>query len=239
MAYSHYPTEDPKLNIARGLVVNSSVRNLFGTTADTANIVTAGFRTPWEEASDYTFPPSPLIMSVVSTSTSDTAVVLLLLGLDGNYNQIQEAVVLTGTTPKLTTKEFFRINDAVIVSGNAVGKITVSNGGTIYSAILAGTGRDQKSVYTVPAGYCFYLMRIDAFCTDANGGKAAQFRNFVENEQGRELRVADTTFFNNMNILRVYPFKYDEKSDIKLQLKSLSGSVFGSIFAEGALIKES
>jgi hypothetical protein len=34
------------------------------------------------------------------------------------------------------------------------------------------------------------------------------------------------------------PFKYDEKTDIALQLKSLSGSTFGSIFVEGILIDE-
>lgn len=80
---------------------------------------------------------------------------------------------------------------------------------------------------------------LNAFCTDANGGKAARFRNFVANSAGRQLRVADTTFFDNMSIYRQAPFKYDEKTDIKMQLLSLSGSVFGSVFAEGILVDES
>jgi len=41
-----------------------------------------------------------------------------------------------------------------------------------------------------------------------------------------------------MSIQRRFPFKYNEKSDIKLQLKSSSGSIDGSIFAEGLLLSE-
>jgi len=237
MAASHY-IDDFQLNVARGLVLNTSVRNIFGTTGASANIVTGGFRTPWEEASDYTFPGSALTMSVVSSDAGDTAVLLLLVGLDADYAEISETLTVNGTTPVTTTKQFFRINDAVVLAGNAVGNITISNTGVTYAKILAGNGRDQKAVYTVPAGHCFYLTRIDAFCTDANGGKAARFRNFLASSNGRELRVADTTFFENMNILRQSPFKYGERTDIKMQLISLSGSVNGSVFAEGILINE-
>lgn len=230
--------EDSILNVSRGLVRDASVRNIFGTTNGSTYIVTGEFRTPWEEASNYTFPPSATIMSLVSDSTSDTAVTVLISGLDVNYNPISETKSLTGTTPVNTDNEFFRINDFVIVSGNAVGTVTASASAVNYAVILPGSGRDQKSVYTVPNGHSFYLTRIDAFCTDANGGKAAQFRNFLTSQNGRELRVADTTFFERMGIMRQAPFKYDEKTDIEMQLKSLSGSVYGSIFAEGILIKE-
>lgn len=225
------------VDIARGVVMDASQRNIFGTTGGAANIVTTEFRTPWELASNYTFPTAAAQMSLVSTSASDTAVTVLILGLDANYNPISEVNTLTGTTPITTTNSYFRVNDIVCTAGNAVGDITLSVGANVYSKILAGTGRDQKSVYTVPKGYCFFLQRIDAFCTDANGGKAARFRNFLRSPNGRELRVADTTFFENMQILRQTPFKYDEKTDVEMQLRSLSGSTFGSIFAEGILVK--
>ena len=224
--------------ISNGSVGGYSVRNIFGTTGDAANIVTTEFRTPWELASNYEFPSSASAMSLVSDSASDTAVVVLIQGLDADYNQISETQTLTGTTLITTTNSYLRINDLVIISGNAVGNVSLTVGANVYARILAGTGRDQKTVYTVPAGYCFFLTRLDAFCTDANGGKAARFRNFLTSANGRELRVADTTFFENMNIIRQAPFKYDEKTDIELQLRSLSGSTFGSIFAEGILVEE-
>ena len=224
--------------IADGQVEGWSVRNIFGTTGASTQIVTTEFRTPWELPSNYAFPTAASTMSLVSSSASDTAVTVLILGLDANYNEISETHTLTGTTPITTNNSYFRINDMIIVAGNAVGDVSLTVGANVYSRILAGTGRDQKAVYTVPGGYCFFLTRIDAFCTDANGGKAARFRNFLTSANGRQLRVADTTFFEHMPIMRQAPFKYDEKTDIQMQLLSLSGSTFGSIFAEGILVKQ-
>lgn len=230
-------THGPSANIpvSQGLVEGYSVRNIFGTTAGSTSIVTTEFRTPWEVAANYLFPASASQMTLVSTSTSDTAVSVLISGLDADYNPISEVRTLTGTTPITTNNSYFRINDMICTEGNAVGTITLKVGATTYSRIDIGNGRDQKSVYTVPAGYCFFLTRIDVFCTDANGGKAARFRNFITSPNGRELRVADTTFFENLSIMRQAPFKYDEKTDIEMQLRSLSGSTFGSVFAEGIL----
>lgn len=230
----------PLLDIARGKVRNASVRNIFGSTGGDADIVTTEWRSPWEEPSDYVFPTSASTMTLVSTSTADTAPVVLIQGLDADYNPISETKTLTGTTPITTSNSYLRVNDLVIISGNAVGRVTLSQGANKVAVIDAGNGRCQKAVYTVPAGHTFYLLRIDAFCTDANGGKAARFRNFLRsnNDSARELRVADTTFFENMQILRQAPFAYGEKTDIKMQLRSLSGSTFGSVFAEGVLIAE-
>jgi hypothetical protein len=225
------------VDLAKGVILDASQRNIFGTTGGTANVVTSEFRTPWELASNYVFPTSAAQMTLVSTSASDTAVTVLILGLDANYRQIRETQTLTGTTPITTDNTYFRINDIVCVAGNAVGTITLKVGANTYAQINPGTGRDQKAVYTVPKGHCFFLQRIDAFCTDANGGKSARFRNFVRSSNGRELRVADTTFYENMKILRQTPFKYDEKTDIEMQLRSLSGSTYGSVFAEGILVK--
>lgn len=227
-----------EINLARGLIKGASLRNIFGTTGSSDHIVTTEFRTPWEVAGDYVFPSSALTMDVVSSSASDTAVTILIIGLDANYNAIQETLTLNGTTTLTTSNQYLRINDAITTVGNAVGDITISNSAVTYAKILAGAGRNQAAIYTVPAGHCFFLQRIDAFCTDANGGKAARFRNFIESSNGRDLRVANTTFFDNMNIVRVTPFKYDEKTDIALQLRSLSGSNFGAVFAEGILVNE-
>lgn len=237
MARQYYPTEDTFLNASRGLIKGGRVRNIFGKALGTTSVVTAEYRVPWELAADYVFPPSPLQMSVVSTSTSDTAVTVLVLGLDANYEEISATVTLTGTTPVvITTPLFFRINDLITVSGAAVGDVRVFNGATTYAKVLVGTGKSQAAVFTVPANHCYYLYRIDAFATDSNGGKAAFFRNYVGNNV--IFRVAETQFFENMSIQRRFPFKYDAGADIKLQLKSSSGSIDGSIFAEGLLLRE-
>jgi hypothetical protein len=240
MAASYYPTEDPFLNASRGLIRGGEVRNIFGKALGTASVVTTEYRTPWELASDYVFPDSEKTMQIVSSSTSDTAVSVLINGLNSDFEEVSATVTTSGTTPvTITGQNFFRINDAIVISGNAVGDLTISSGGVTYAKILAGTARNQASVFTVPAGKCFYLYRIDAFATDSNGGKAAFFRNYVSNNNsGVVFRVAETQFFNNMSIQRRFPFKYDQKSDVKLQLKSSSGSIDGSVFAEGLLLAE-
>lgn len=236
----YYPTEDTFLNASRGLIRGGEVRNIFGKALGTTSIVTGEYRTPWELASDYVFPPSALAMTVASDigTTADDGIQILIVGLDEDWNVKQEVATINNATPFVTTP-FLRVNDAIVISGNPTGNITVVNGGVTYSKILVGTGRDQKAVFSVPANHCFYLYRIDAFATDSNGGKAAFFRNFVGNNiTGVNFRVAETQFFENMSIQRRFPFKYDQKSDIKLQLKSSSGSIDGSIFAEGLLLRE-
>lgn len=234
----YYPTEDTFLNASRGLIKGGEVRNLFGKAFGTSSVVTGEYRTPWELAADYVFPTEALQMSIVSTAADTSSI--LIKGLDADYVEISTVVTLTGTTPVVITSPlFFRINDVVVLSGNPAGDISVTNAETTYAKVLAGTARNQAAVFSVPVGRCFYLYRIDAFATDSNGGKAAFFRNYVRNgASGVIFRVAETQFFEKMNIQRRFPFKYDQKSDIKLQLKSSSGSIDGSIFAEGLLLSE-
>jgi hypothetical protein len=94
-----------------------------------------------------------------------------------------------------------------------VGLITVQNTGKTvkYGGIRAGDGRNQASIFTVPADKCFFLYRIDAFSNDSSAAKPAIFRNFTVNALGQQYNTARTTFFNNMNIQRRIPFKYNEK----------------------------
>lgn len=236
----YYPTEDTYLNATRGLIQGGEVRNIFGKALGTASVVTSEYRTPWELAADYVFPSSAIPMTVTSSvvTTADDGVQVLIVGLDAEWNVKTEVVTINQAAPPVTSA-FLRINDAIVISGNPTGDITIANTGVTYAKILIGTGKSQMAVYSVPANHCFYLYRIDAFATDSNGGKAAFFRNFVGNNlTDVNFRVAETQFFENMSIQRRFPFKYDQKSDIKLQLKSSSGSIDGSIFAEGLLLRE-
>jgi hypothetical protein len=131
----------------------------------------------------------------------------------------------------------FSINDVIFskTSGANVGDITISNGGTTYAKILTGVGRNQASIFTVPAGKSFYLYRIDAFSNDSTASKPGIFRNYVKYDTGQIYVVARTTFESNMNIQRRLPFKYNEKTDIQFQLRTLSGTYEMNVFGEGIL----
>ena len=224
--YEHNP-----LAIAKGEVNGYSVRNIFGYNA----AIETTYMPAWENATAYTYPTSALTMTVTS-NVADNGVVILIIGLDANYNQISETVTLAGTVT--TTNQYFRINDVVTVSGNALNDITISNGGITYAKVRGGDGKNQASIYTVPAGYSFYLMRIDAFCaTAAQNNRQIFFRNLVCLPNGVKLRVAETSFLEIMHIQRQMPFRYDEKTDIQFQLRGSSGDQFISVFGEGVLVK--
>tara|TARA_R110000822_G_scaffold81327_1_gene193261 strand:+ start:750 stop:1469 length:720 start_codon:yes stop_codon:yes gene_type:complete len=226
----HLYEHDP-LAIAKGEVNDYSVRNIFGYNSS----VSTTFIPAWENSTVYTYPTQALTMTITS-NVADNGVVVLIAGLDTNYNQISETVTLAGSAT--TVNQYFRINDVITVSGNALNDITISNGGITYSKVRGGDGKNQASIYTVPAGYSFYLTRIDGFSATTTGSsKYLLFRNYVRLNSGVVLRVAETTFLNQMQILRQAPFKYIEKTDIALQAKSSSGVNEVGLFAEGYLIK--
>lgn len=225
--------EHDYLAIAKGESNNYEPRNIFGYNA----LIGTSYIPAWENNTAYTQPTTGLNMTVTS-NVADDGVIIRIIGLDVNYEIIEENVTLNSAVPPTTTLEFFRINDVITTSGNAENDITVANGGITYAKIRGGEGKNQASIYTVPAGYSFYLMRIDAFCASASqNNRQIYFRNFVCLESGVKLRVAETSFLEMMHIQRQVPFRYNEKTDIEFQLRGSGGEQYISVFGEGVLIK--
>ena len=235
--------EEFKLDVARGKTRGAEVRNIFGQN----DSQTTNFRAVWElsNTTDYVFPSTAQIMTVASDDALDIGAQILIKGLDADYLEISEIVTLTATTVD-TTKQFLRINDVVTVGTQNLlitSTLTVKDTGltTTFAQVNPGHGRNQASIYTVPANCEFYLYRLDGFSADDSvppQEKAAKFRNVVTLESGIILRVATTEFFNQMNIQRRFPFKYSAKTDIQLQMATFSGTHPVSIFAEGVVVKE-
>ena len=219
--------------VSEGVISGSSVRNIFGWQAST----TTSFIPLWENATTYTYPGSALTMTVTSASATDDGGTVTIIGLDASYNVVSDTVTCNNAVAPTTSVGFFRINDVIFSksTGANVGNITVANGGTTYAKILVGVGRNQASIYTVPAGKSFYLYRIDAFSNDSTAAKPGLFRNYVKYNTGQIYVVARTTFESNMNIQRRLPFKYNEKTDIQFQLRTLVGTYEMNVFGEGIL----
>ena len=126
-------------------------------TAGTRGVVQA-------EAGQYAWFPSAQRLRISSSSASDTGVgtgaqAVRINGLDAEYHEITEDVVLSGTTVVLTTQLFLRVNEARVISSGSVrsnvGNIQafgeVNTGSRIF-LIPVETGRTMSTVYTVPAG---------------------------------------------------------------------------------------
>ena len=230
-------TEQFDLQVGRGQIPGHQSVFLFGYSASITN---AAFIPAWENTAAYTYPASAVAMSIVSTSASDTAVQIIVFGLDANYHRISETVTLTGTTPVVTAALFFRVNqlDVLPDSVNPVGVITAKNGGVTYGQIAVDTGQSNMSIYTVPAGYTLYGNHVGAWSsTSVTSGVYATFRAQTLSPAGTKYIVSQAPFLNTFEFASNFPLTFTEKTDVQFQFKSSgAGLGIGTIF-EGVLIK--
>ena len=222
------------LDAARGIMGNVEAVNIFGFN----RAVGTSFETLWNNGGSYSFLSAEQQLSVVSTNAADTMDVLIQ-GLDGDYNEVDETITLDGTNAVTTTNSFLRVNNAVILSGENAGDITGSYTTTDVFFIEAGIGTTQACVYTVPAGHSLYLFRIDLTSGTVTGNKYLTYRNRIDSENGRVLRVAEATWQSGMQSFdRQVPFKISEKTDFQFEAKSSGSSNEVSIFIEAILVDD-
>lgn len=236
-----YPsrTEDDRsepfeLQVARNLIKGHSLVNIFGYQVEVNSV----FVPIWENATVYTYPLAATTMQMVSNSASDTAVAVRIMGLNAAYEPITEVVTLNGTTPVATIGSYFRINSLVTVAGNAAGTITLSASGVTYGKINVGVGRSQMSLYSVPAGYSFYLTRVDMFSNLSGGsGNHCLYRVQSEFPNGVSLDVLQAPFTDRYEARRIVPFPYLEKTDIQWQVRTSQQTAEIGAVIEGILIR--
>jgi len=238
-----------ELQVSRNQITFHSPQNIFGygTTPATANL----FRTVWENmaTTEYVFPSSALTMQLVSNAAGDTATITIV-GLDANYNQITETLVLNGTTNVPTVNQYFRINSIYVSAGSATnptGVVTLTNGGVTYAQINTGVfngttsslGRSQMAVFTVPAGYTFYGYRYGAYSSfNGNSANYTIYRAITNSSAGVQQLIVQTPFNTTYEVQRHFPFPYVEKTDLRFQVaSSAAAAATVSINIGGVLIK--
>lgn len=225
------------LQVGRGQIPGHSLINVQGYNVAHGT----SFRAVWEKSNDtdYVYPTTALTMAFTS-SLSET-LTLRVEGLDATYTTKTAVVTFSGSTTGVVTSgtaDFFRINAMQITSGSAADTVVATNGGVVYAQINSGTGRSQASLYTVPLGHTFYLIRAQAFTTN-NGAQYCTYRVysrvFVAGVSTPTV-VLSAPFTQFYSSTRVIPRGYAEKTDIQWQL-SQSNAAPGSIQLEGVLIK--
>lgn len=234
----HLYEHDP-LAIAKGEVNGYSVLNVFGyqPAVATSDICV------WENAAPYVFPTSAVVMTVVSTSSSDDTGLgrVLITGLDGDYNLLTELVDLDGTNPVTTASAFLRINNVrLVVAGlnqvTNIGTITVTNNGITYAKILPSVGQTQMSQYTVPNGYSFYLTRVNSYAQQDGGTNNFNTYSVVASNSV-SYTVLQSPYFQNYEAMRVGPFKYSEKTSIQWRSRTHTNTSAVGMVIEGFLVK--
>ena len=122
----------------------------------------------WGFGGLYPFQSTAQTLEVLSSSVNDTSVgtgarTVLISGLDANYNTITEVKTLNGVTPVTTTNQFLRVNIFTTTSSGSTGynegniTLRVAGGGNVQNYIELGYGFGRTAVYTVPAGFTFFM----------------------------------------------------------------------------------
>lgn len=241
-SYPNFPdtqstiSADWEMQVARGKVPFTTPINIQGYNA----AMPSAWRAAWELANTtaFVFPASALAMSF--TSTLSETITMRVDGLDANYEPKVAIVTFTASATGVVTtgtSTFFRINRMTVTSGTAAGLVSATNGGTTYSVVNDGNGISQASIYTVPAGYTFFLTRVNAYTTN-NGAQYCSYRIFSQTISGGITTpniVLTAPFTQGYLTTRVTPRGYTEKTDIQWQLYQ-SNPAPGSIQLEGVLI---
>ena len=243
--------EHTDLAIARGFTKGHRSLYKFGYNPD----VNGEEETVWAQGGNMTYPTSAVTMFVSSTSVNDAnggtgANSILIQGLDENYDEIEETVLLNGQTQVATQLAYLRVYRAFVTLAGTGG----TSGGTIYIGSSGATGgvpnttvyanlsfgnQTQIAAYTVPAGYTLYLDDINFTAALSTANKTATC-SFVSRTFGSN--VFRTRFINvlqsNQLITKFeYPQPFPEKTDLECRVSTnTTNNAIGASF-QGVLVK--
>jgi len=132
----------------------------------------------WPRAATYTFPTAASVMKLSSSVVGDVGQLVMITGLDADYNEITEILALNGQTAVTSTKSFFRINGLQVLTDTPLGAIyfgtgTVSAGvpANVYGFIGALDGTQLAAFYTVPANHELIILGGSVSAVLANASK--------------------------------------------------------------------
>lgn len=151
------------LELARGNIDGQKVIHKFGSNFDINPV--SGFEALWTGGANYTGFDSTVaeIVEVFSSNAVDTdggigARQVLIFGLDNDFLEIQELVMLNGTTPVNTVNSYRRLNRMQVnTSGTTLvnqGEITARASITtsvVFAVIAPSFGQTLIAAYTIPA----------------------------------------------------------------------------------------
>jgi hypothetical protein len=200
--------------------------------------------TIWPKNTLYVFPSVAEKMSLYSSSTLDTTQSVLIEGLDANYNEISEVLILNGHTGTLSTLNYLRVNTMTVLVDSPLGNLsfgtgTVTNGlpANTYAYINAGDNITNTAVYSVPAGYTLRLSSGSISSGSSTGSQTvtAKFRSRIN---GVTYLTSNISIANNYQFFPYNPtLDIPEKSDVFNNVFTSSGAASVTATFNGWLIK--
>ena len=186
--------------------------------------------TVWDGGGLYTYPNSATVMKVSSSDDSDTSTVTIS-GLDENYDEASEEVILTGQTAVTTTKTFIRVFRAVVTANEPSGDIYIGDGSvssgvpsSVYAKINQGENQTLMALWTVPQGRMAYLYGCTVSSGTSQSNKFAtvrlKMRPINQVFQTKEIVTVHNGFIDfDFGV----PLKVEPKTDIEFRALTSSG----------------
>lgn len=208
-------TEPFELQVSRGQVGWHKRLLKFGVNA----LVNDVEETVWEAGGIYAYPASAIALTATSSAgATDSAVAMTVQGLDADYNELSENIVLSGAGTATTTQQFLRVNRAFVTGSKGLtGTVSFANDGTTYATVNSDN-QTLMALWTVPAGYTAYVLQTDVTVLTETNNKFGTVR-FVTRLPGSVFRTQDMFSVQNSDITRTYsiPLPVPEKTDIEFR----------------------
>lgn len=219
------------INVAAGIVTTMANVHKFGAVVSSA----ATYDTVWTEQGAYSFPTSASVVNIISSSSTDDdsantgAETVVIQGLDGDYNEVEETLSTDGTNSVTGSQLFLRVHRAFVASGvTNVGDINIRHGTTVVCQIAADMGQSQVAYYTIPAGKSGYLR---SFAATMNKNQENSVRLF-QRPFGGVFRVASELNLYNSNMHTTFsiPIYFTEKTDLEVRTYTGSNCTVSAMF---------
>jgi len=196
----------------------------------------------WTQGGTYTFSSAADINTLSSSDNGDTEPITVI-GLDSDWNEVEQTITLTGQTPVTLTTSLIRVF-RMFNSGTSDLAGTVycfKSGGTvtggvpqttadIRATITNGDNQTLMAIYSVPAGKTAYIFGYHA--TIARGVASAAFANIKLSIRpfGQVFQVKSTSsLISTGQSVITYDFTVPiiatEKSDIKMTVNEVSATL--------------
>ncbi len=237
----YFPMDNLFLNISRGLVKGVSYVHKFGAVP---SMSTNTLGTVWD-VGDTVYPWSAWAtagtITIDRADAADANKQITVVGLDSNYDPLEETITLTNSTGNASTNSFIRIFRAYVVDGTTnVGLISIKRNSTTVAAITAGKGQTLMSVYTIPDHHTGFLMKGTATAqAGADGTGDMYIRYFGQSS----FRVGHSFEVSGAGGQYMYefatPIRIPAKSDIDVRILTRSNNGRYTAAFDLILIKDS
>ena len=234
-----------KVDISEGRVLKTEYIHKFGRNPS----VGGAPETVWMQGGVYSYLTSASTVYVSSDDADDAAAgtgarTVTVLGLDANYNNVQETLTVGGS---VSTVEFLRVFRAFVVAsgseGTNVGDVRITTGaggsgtvlaniGVIGTGTTFGLGQTQLALYTIPAHCTGYLTTWNVGIGSYNSSATVSLYTRIFGNGNLGFRTRDIMDVPGGYHTRNYdiPLRIPSKTDIEIRAIASAGTKVSASF---------